>query len=111
MPVDRTMYLYHVTHKSLWLSIGVQGLLLDYSSGAKAAIWLVSESRVSWAVAHVKSRDNVPAQDLIVVSVRVRRGVLRRNRLRGVWYCVDNIYPCRVETIKPFAEWSMRSKK
>lgn len=99
MATNRTKYLYHVTHKNNWYPIGVQGLLCDYSSGAKTAIWLVTEGRIAWACRHIRYRDNIHPNELIVVKVRVRRKSLRRNRVRGVWYHISDIYPCRIESI------------
>lgn len=104
---NRTMYLYHLTHKNNWYSIGVQGLLAEYAASARTAVWLVNKARIAWAVDHIAARDGFPAGDLMIVRVRVRRSNLRRNKVRGVWYHLGDIYPCRIEKIELYSDWTL----
>lgn len=109
--VDRTVYKYHVTRANLWYPIGVHGLRVDYSEGAIGAIWLVSKHKLAWAVEHVCKRHNVRPQDVIVIRVRVRRSWLRRNKVKGAWYCVRDILPCRIEWVKNWYPLSLSIAK
>jgi len=99
IPVDRTMYLYHVTPMNNWMSIGLQGLLPDLSTGARSAVWLVSRHKIEWAARHVSEKTGLPVDELIVVRVRVRRSWLRRNKVRGAWYCCHKVSVGRIERI------------
>jgi hypothetical protein len=93
------MYLYHVTPRNNWYSIGVQGLLLHMSNRRREKIGLVTFHNLSWAVNHCCLKYHCSQDDLIVVKVRVRRHTLRRNKIPGVWYSTEDIYPCRIETV------------
>lgn len=97
MATNRTMYLYHVTHKNNWYPIGVHGLQREFSNGKMNVVWLVTEAKVQWAVDKISKRDGVCSSDLIAVKVRVRRHTLRRNRVAGSWYSKIDILPCRIE--------------
>lgn len=108
--VNRTVYRYHVTLKTNWMPIGVMGLQVSYSSGAMDAVWLVSKHKLQWAVQHVCNRYGVKPHDLCVVRVRVRRSWLRRNKVKGAWYCVRDINPCRIEWIKDWPSLSVAMK-
>jgi hypothetical protein len=100
MTTNRTKYLYHVTHKNNWMSIGITGLLADYSVGARPGVWLVTSGKLTWAVTHTMKRHGYKQSDLIVVRVRVRRDTLRKNKVRGAWYSVVDIPPRRIEWVK-----------
>jgi len=110
--VNRTLYLYHITHKNNWMSIGVQGILASYSQGKVSASWLVKKSKIEWAASKVSQREGWKEKDLIVVRVRVRRSWLRKNKIRGAYYCPVDIHPCRIEFIKayPPVGFSIRSR-
>jgi len=81
------------------MSISLQGLLVDFSTGATAAVWLVSRHKIAWAAQHVADRTGLPLEELIVVRVRVRRSWVRRNKVRGAWYCNRKISLGRIERI------------
>ena len=101
---NRTMILYHVSHKSNWFSVGVQGLLTDYARGRFQSVFLVARSKVPYAIRHISRLEGYPAEELIVVRVRVRRSWLSRltwpGARRGLWRCHRNIDPCRIEWVE-----------
>jgi hypothetical protein len=103
---DRTRYLYHVTHKANWFSVGTQGLLEMYAGNGGRGIFLVSKSRLDWAFEHISKRLGVPKFDLVVVKVRVRRSRLTpvrfRSVKRGMWKHTGDIYPVRIEWIDTY---------
>lgn len=105
---NRTMILYHVTHKNNWFSVGVQGLLTDYARGRYQSIFLVSKSRIPYAIRHVSRLDGYDETELIVVSVRVRRSWLSRltwpGAKLGLWRCRRSISPARIEWVETWPE-------
>lgn len=103
MVTNRTMYLYHVTHKHNWFPVMTLGLQATYSHSLTLTVFLVTESKISWAMAHVCNRHGWDIDDCVVVAVRVRRANLRRvtwrGCTRGVWKHRGDILPCKLEWI------------
>lgn len=101
---NRTMYLYHVTHKNNWFPVGILGLKAKFSASKLQSVFLVTKSAIPFAIKHVADRDGFNPDDMIVVKVRVRRGNLSRvtwrNCPRGLWRHNADIPPCRIEGIK-----------
>lgn len=106
MATNRTMYLYHVTHRNNWFSIGVLGLLQEFTSGKTQGIFLVSSERLQWAHEHVAGRIGCGTDELMIVKVRVRRSRLTpvrfRTARRGLWRHNGDINPCRIEEINTY---------
>jgi hypothetical protein len=93
---DRTMTFYHVSHGDNWYSIVEHGLDTKRSTGRKPAIWLVTPSRLSWAISHVCRLKGYTPNDLVVFTVTVRRSWLQKTKMRGVWCCMVDIQPDRI---------------
>lgn len=70
------MKLFHVTPRSNQQAIYSQGLLVEKSQGRERVLWLVSRSRVEWAIRHVKQRHGV--DDVAVLYVRVKARAVRK---------------------------------
>lgn len=98
--VNRTVTLYHVTLDSNWQSIALLGLLTAFSEGRKDAIWLVSESRIRWAIGHISRLRHIEQERMILIKLTVRRSWLTRTSLRGVWVCREDICPRRIIEIR-----------
>lgn len=95
MVTDRTLTLYHVTPERNWFSILQIGLKKDSSMGRLKAVWLVSKTNLAWACTHVSARHSVSPGALVVFEVRVRRRHLKRSKVRGAWYCVNDVHPSK----------------
>lgn len=97
---NRTVTLYHVTPSVNRFPVEILGLQSDFSSGRKG-VFLVAKSRIGWAIKHTSDRTGLPASELMVVTVAVRRSSIRRvtwrTVARGVWRHVGDIFPCRIK--------------
>lgn len=93
MPPDtKIITLYHVTPNMD--DIDYEGRIrTDKAQGTIKAIWLVAETKIPWAVAHVSKRHNVASFECYVYEVKVPRKWLKRwrRKARGVWYCMRDI--------------------
>ncbi|HEX5273545.1 MAG TPA: hypothetical protein VFW33_23780 [Gemmataceae bacterium] len=76
------------------------GLLPALARGRIKAVWLVSRSRLEWAIAHVRKRHAV--SEVGVFRVRLSRGALVRRR-RGVWSAAEPILPWSIVSVRPAA--------
>lgn len=88
--------LYHISPVLNTASTLEDGLLVSERRTRAACIWLVSASRVPYAIRHVQRRHGVT--EVAVFQVRVRRGLLRRQR-RGVWRHYGDVPPARVAAL------------
>jgi len=77
--------LYHVTPSANLDSIQVGGLDPLRSRGKTKATWLVTESRIPWALSHTSYRHGCSVGALSVCTVVTDQSKLMRTRLRGVW--------------------------
>jgi hypothetical protein len=108
---NRTMTLYHVTPQANAFPIGVHGLNDEFSSAKLPGVFLVSKSRVGWAIEHVAARWGVNPGDLVVYRVSVRRSWLAAVRWRGlrngVWRCKRHVTPNRIVMMdyREFVSW------
>lgn len=104
MATDRTLYLYHVSPIVNWFPVGTLGVIDGFSTSALPGVFLVTKERLSWAVEHVSDRTGLPADRLMVVTVRVRRSKLVpvrfRTAKRGLWRHLGTIKPDRIECIE-----------
>jgi hypothetical protein len=76
------------------------GILPALARGSLKAVWLVSRSRLAWAIAHVRERHAV--SEVVVFRVRVSRGALVRRR-RGVWSAAAPVLPSQIVSVRPAA--------
>jgi len=108
MTTDRTMTLYHVTHEDNWFGVVEHGLLTARARDRRKAIWLVTESNQTWASSHVlKTHPGWTPESLVTFVVTVRRSWLRKTRMRGVWYCVEDIPPNRIIDSEVTNDWTI----
>jgi hypothetical protein len=105
---DRTMTLYHVTHKNNWFPISTLGILAEFSQSKSGIVFLVSRSKIDWAIEHVSKRNNQPPAEYIVVTVHVRRSRLSRltwrGSRRGVWRHRGNVPVNRIDWVDSYPE-------
>ena len=91
---SRVYRLYHVTPIENHNSIVQNGLLLSFAlNTSRPAVWLVSKSRLSWAIKHTLRRHRASGVSIYVVTVP--RGWLTR-AWRGVWRSGVDVPPLRL---------------
>jgi hypothetical protein len=90
--------LFHVSPVRNLRSIGRFGLLPSLARAGLRAVWLVSRSRLTWAIAHVRERHSVA--DVVVFRVAVSRSSLVRRR-RGVWSSASVVLPSQIVSVRP----------
>lgn len=90
------MLLYHATPVRNDASILRTGLETARAVGAKKVVWLHTRANTPWAVLHVAKRHRCDPRDVVVFEVRVSKKHLRRFR-RGLWYCVVDVPPQRLD--------------
>jgi hypothetical protein len=83
-------HLYHVTLTANLPSIQLGGLDPTRSKGKRPLVWLVTASRIHWAIAHCCMRHNCSVGALTVCQVTTDQSKLVRTRLRGVWASPHN---------------------
>lgn len=85
------MKLYHATLKSNLSSIQREGLDPSRSKGAEKVIWKPhTRSRTEWAILHLQKRHRCSIDDIVILTVNVPRGKLKR-RWRGLWSTSETI--------------------
>jgi hypothetical protein len=95
--------LRHASPSKNLASIFRRGLSPAFARGKLRCCWLHSSGRTRWAVPHVADRHHVAPVNVVVFTVRIPRGWLRR-RARGVWACDRVIRPaCIVSVLHPLA--------
>ena len=86
------MILFHCSPCDNETTIRALGLDLDFCQTAVHAIWLVTHSRLNWALRHASTRHNVAPDEIDVWRVRVsRRKVARYGR--GIWLSRVDVPP------------------
>lgn len=85
------MILYHATPSRNEQAILREGLLTAMSQTAQPEVWLHSASRSAWAILHVADRHGVPAEEVILLAVRISRRALRRRCKRGLWSTAQDV--------------------
>ena len=96
------MILYHATLKSNLDSISRHGLNPDFSKGAEQVIWYHTASRREWAILHTQKRHQCQLDDIIVITVEIPRGWIRRRR-HGLWTSNQIITPITLTDAVEFA--------
>lgn len=86
-----SVILWHATPRRNVKSIRRRGLLASKSLGKLRAVWLHTASNMPWAVLHTAKRHRCPADDVIVIAVRVGRQLVRRGARRGLWYSTADV--------------------
>lgn len=87
------MTLYHVASRRNVASIDRDGLLPELAVNKEKAVWLVSRSNVTWALAHTAAKPGRGAiGDLVVYECWVGRKSVRRYH-RGIWRSFDVVRP------------------
>jgi hypothetical protein len=93
-----TIVLFHVSPARNLKSLSRFGVLPAFARSSLKAAWLVTRSRLGWAIAHVRERHNV--SDVVIVRVLVPRSALVRRR-RGVWSSASPILPSQIIAVRP----------
>ena len=89
------MILYHATLKSNLDSINAKGIDPEFSQGKESVIWLHTAGRREWAILHTQKRHNCALDDIIVITVKIPRGWIRRRRT-GLWTSNQIITPFNI---------------
>ena len=91
------MKLYHATLASNVASIKAHGLDPALATGKIKSVWLHTRSKRAWAILHTQKRHSVSLDEIVIITVRVKRSDLTR-RWRGLWSCAATI--TRIESIE-----------
>lgn len=83
----------HATPRRNLRSIFRSGLNPALARGRKKAVWLHTASQTCWAILHVARRHHTPAEEIVVLTIRVRRDAVRRTNRKGIWTCSQVIPP------------------
>lgn len=82
--------LYHVTPGINVKSIRRRGLLARLSRGRMKAVWLCTESRIEWAIAHVVKSHRCPLSTVRVLAVSPPVSVCG-SRVPGLYYTRSDV--------------------
>ena len=96
------MRLYHATLLSNLESITENGLDPTRATGRDKAVWLHTASRREWAILHVQKRHNCTLDEIVIITVQIPRGWIRRKR-RGLWASRQTIKPIMIKGAAEFA--------
>ena len=96
------MILYHATLKANLDSINAKGIDPEFSQGKERVIWYHTASRREWAILHTQTRHNCTLDDIIVITVQIPRGQIRRRR-HGLWTSNQIITPIKITDAAEFA--------
>jgi hypothetical protein len=89
-----TPTLYHVTTQENYRGIHYDAAIRpDKAAGPSKSVWLVTQGRLAWALAHVSQRHQTPVNKLIVLRVFVDRQNLIKTPLVGVWRTTEPVKP------------------
>jgi len=84
------------------------GLIAEFSQSRRETVFLVTKSKIDWAILHVAKREGLPESEYIVVTVRVRRSKLTRmtwpGLRRGLWRHAGNVPAHRIEWVDTYPE-------
>ena len=94
------MILYHVSPAANRDSIAASGVLTEYSQGKLPLVWLVSESRVEWAIRHTRRRHLMGEGQVDVWRVKIGRAKLRRTGRRGRWATASDCPPVCISILR-----------
>ena len=91
-----TWTLFHVSPRQYFDSVMGSGISPAFSRGRANVVWLVDESKLVWALAHVSAKDDISVLQLLVYTVKPPRAELRLARWPGVYQCLIAAYPTDV---------------
>ena len=96
------MRLYHATLKSNLTSITEKDIDPEFSQGKDKEIWFHTKNRRHWAILHTQKRHQCELNDIIVITVEIPRGWIRRRR-NGLWTSNQIITPITLTDAVEFA--------
>lgn len=103
----KAILLCHVTPSRNLAGINKLGLLPEFATTAKRAVWLCSQTRVKGAVLAVIARHRVDLSEVSVIEVSIpRRWVKRHSVVDGSWVCSEPIPPHHFRWTRNAQEWS-----
>jgi len=91
--VSQVIEVRHATPRRNLPSIFRSGLNPTLARGKKKAVWLHTSTQTCWAILHVARRHHTPADEIVVLTLRVRRATVRRTNRKGIWTCEQVIPP------------------
>ncbi len=95
---SRSVEFFHVSPARNLRSINRFGILPSMARQGMRVSWLVSRSKVAWAINHVRDRHSVA--DVVVFRIVVERTSLIRRR-RGVWTTDSAVLPSQIVSFRP----------
>ena len=96
------MILYHATLKANLDSIQAKGIDPEFSKGKESVIWYHTKSKRHWAILHTMRRHGCTLDDIVIITVQIPRGWIRRRR-KGLWTSNQIITPLTITDAAVFA--------
>jgi hypothetical protein len=81
---------FHFTPRLNAGNITRLGLRVDYHRGGIAAIWLCQARMLSWSLAHIRSKYQVPREQLVCYECSLPSSWVFKVS-RGIWICYRDI--------------------
>jgi len=82
--------LYHFTPRKNAASITTIGLRVSYAQTATPAIWLCGHRMLSWALAHIKAKYQLPREQIVCYQCRIPRTWTFKLH-QGIWIAYRDI--------------------
>lgn len=97
---------FHVTTTACVESIAASGLLVCCAAPTARikGVWLVTASKVAWAIVHVASKRRVALEQVVVVEIEVNRKTLKKFR-QGIWVSRVDVDASRIKAYRPAADY------
>ena len=96
------MRLFHATRKANLDSIQSKGINPEFSQGKERVIWYHTKSKRHWAILHTMKRHQCELDDIVIITVEIPRGWIRRRR-KGLWTSNQIIKPLMITDAAEFA--------
>lgn len=100
------MRLQHTTTSGTLTSILLKGLLRSRSKGKLKVVWFHVPSLAPWGFLHVVRRHGGDVRRVVSVECDVPRSWLRKAPRKGLYYCVCDVPPARIRSIKTWGQIS-----
>jgi hypothetical protein len=93
--------LTHCTLRRNVSNILKRGLLASKATGRRAAVWFVRGANAAWACLHVAARHGGRVENVVALSVRVPRRLLKHHG-KGLFYVAADIPAAAIVGLSTF---------
>lgn len=92
---------YHVTPVRNLDSIREKGLLTEYATGARKAVWLVEAEKLPWAILHCAYRHETDVRSIAILTVYLKDAPFHHGK--QLYFVREDIAP---DDIDPNETWA-----